>query len=154
MGSIIINILLVLGSILLIIILIFVLIFVLTFIFSSGVKKKANQILFDFENGLIEKVYNESIFPKGIKFEEFKNFLSVGSIKDITKAKKISWIGRGYYNGIKYIYGNFKLQNGEESLLTLEFMKMNGKLKLFSLYNGKPSRAVSDNECGHCGWKM
>lgn len=115
-----------------------VLIIALAFWGSSGVDKVAEAVMAEFKAGNIREVYDNSLMTNDFTFEEFSIAMGIDDIYDISKAEKIKWLGRGFENEEKYIYGTFKFSNGVEETLTFWFVEVDDELKLLGITGGEP----------------
>ena len=119
-------------------------ILLLVFAGTSGVKKAAEATLQEFQTGHIEQAYEHSALTKKYSFEQFNQALGAGSPFDITSVEKIKWTGRGFQNGEKYIYGNFKFADGSEDIVTFSYVKNGDDLQLYGITRGAPKTDSSD----------
>ncbi|NOZ43864.1 MAG: hypothetical protein GXP45_01685 [bacterium] len=117
---------------------IIVIIIASVFLGTTGVKSAANDVMAQFHQGQIESLYKESPLSQEMDFSKFATAMGIGTTMDITKSKLIKRQGRGFENGEKYIYGNFKFTNGKEEVLTLWFQKVDGELVRLGITPGEP----------------
>jgi hypothetical protein len=113
-------------------------ILLLVFAGTSGVKDAAETTLQQFQTGHVEQAYEASALTKKYSFEQFDGALGAGSPFDITSVEKIKWSGRGFQNGKKYIYGNFKFADGSEDIVTFSYVKNGDDLQLYGITRGVP----------------
>jgi len=100
---------------------------------TSGVTQEADKVLTQLHNNKIEEVYKNSAFADEMSIEKFKEALGVGTPIDFTKMKKISWTGRGFKNGIKYVDGDFTFSDGETVSIRFAFIVTDGKYILVGI---------------------
>ena len=99
----------------------------------------------EFQSGQIEQAYEGSVLTKKYSFEQFNGALGAGSRFDITSVEKIKWTGRGFQNGSKYIYGNFKFADGSEDTITFTYVKGDDGLQLHGITRGAPKTKSNNN---------
>ena len=117
----------------------------LVFAGTSGIQGAAESTLEQFQSGQIEQAYEGSAFTKKFSFEQFDSALGANSNFDITSVEKINWTGRGFNNGKKYIYGNFKFADGSEDIITFSYVKNDGDLQLYGITRGAPKTKNNSN---------
>ncbi len=118
----------------------------LVFAGTSGIKGAAEATLEQFQNGHIEQAYENSAFTKKFSFKQFDSALGANSKFDITSVEKIKWTGRGFQNGQKYIYGNFRFADGSEDIVTFSYIKNGDDLQLYGITRGAPKTGSDDDD--------
>jgi len=117
---------------------IIILILVMVFVGSNGVGDAAEDVLTQLNAGQIETVYQNSALAQVMTYEEFQTAMQVWTAMDLTKAKHISWNGRGFENEDKYIYWTFELPDGLQHYLTFWFQEVEGNMILMGITGGDP----------------
>lgn len=119
----------------------------LVFAGTSGVQGAAEATLEEFQSGHVEQAYDSSALTKKYSFDQFDAALGAGSKFDITSVEKIKWTGRGFKDGQKYIYGNFKFADGSEDVITFSYVKADKGLQLYGITRGAPkTKSNSDSD--------
>lgn len=117
---------------------IIILMLVFVFVGSNGAKDAAENIIDQMHAGQVESVYQASALAELMDYNQFSNVMGVGTDLDITQAELVSWNGRWFENGEKYIYGKFLMWNGSEQYLTFWFVEAEGELVLLGITGGTP----------------
>jgi len=111
----------ILGRILAVVWWLIVIILAIVFLGTSGVKKAANWVLDQMQQGQMETVYNASVLPTVLSYSDFTTSMWVGTPMSIVNAELQWWNGRGFEWAEKYIYGTFLFESGQEETLTFWF---------------------------------
>ena len=110
-----------------------VIILAIVFLGTSGVKKAANWVLDQMQQGQMETVYNASVLPTVLSYSDWTASMWVGTPMSIANAELQWWNGRGFEWSEKYIYGTFLFENGQEETLTFWFEEVEDEYVLLGI---------------------
>lgn len=101
-----------------------ILVLAIVFLWTSWVKDAADNVLDQIHQWQMEAVFDASVLPSIMWFEEFSANMWVWTPMNIANAELQWWDGRGFENDEKYIYGTFVFENGQEEILTFWFQEV------------------------------
>jgi len=115
-----------------------VLMIIFVFVGSNWAKTAAEDVIAQMHAGQIQEVYQASALAELMEYDQFSTVMGVGTEMDITQAELISWNGRGFEDGEKYIYGKFLMWNWSEQYLTFWFVEDDGEFILLGITGWTP----------------
>ena len=128
----------ILGRILAVVWWLIVIILAIVFLGTSWVKTAANDVVDQLNQGQVEAVYNASVLPQVISYNDFAGGMWVWTPMSIVNSELQWWNGRGFEGDEKYIYGTFLFENGQEQALTFWFQKFEGEYVLLGIVAWEP----------------
>ena len=117
------------------------LILAIVFLWTSWVKDAADNVLDQMHQWQMEAVFDASVLPSIMWFEEFAANMWVWTPMNIANAELQGWNGRGFENDEKYIYWEFLFENGQEETLTFWFQEVEDVYVLLGITGWAPENS-------------